>query len=354
VLFFVAPAGETWELEQYLETFGKNLQGRLNTLTWDQITTQQELPLGSYVFLAIDQMSPTEKEIAAQCWERLSQVRSDITLINHPLEVLLRYDLLRSCYESKRNSFRVRRASDFLGRLEFPVFLRRENDHQASHTGLLRSRSELARAIAKSIARGYRLRDLIVVEYLDTIDDTGTFRKYSSFLVGNRILPHTVMHSANWITKSHGRLINAATASEELDYVQKNPHAEWLRETFALANIAYGRIDYGLREGKPQVWEINTNPTIVRPPSSPVLPEEQRLLREPVRQVFFPSLQAALEAIDSVADPSQTVRIEVSQRQRQELDAEKRLRQRFLQKKTPISTVAAPLVRSLRRLRRSV
>ena len=62
------------------------------------------------------------------------------------------------------------------------------------------------------------------------------------------------------ITKSHGRVIDAATAREEIEYLQSNPHAKWLRESLASAKISYGRIDYGLRDSKPQVWEINTNP----------------------------------------------------------------------------------------------
>lgn len=354
MIFFVAPFGDTWELEDYLQTYGKDLLGRARVLTWDQIVTRQELPLGSYVFLAIDQMSATEKEIAAQCWEKLSQARPDITLINHPLQVLLRYDLLQLCFERKRNAFRVRRASDFLRCHEFPVFLRREHDHNASLTGLLHSRKELALAVAKSVCMGYRLRDLIVVQYCDTVDGTGTFRKYSSFIVGGRILPHTLMHSDNWITKSHGRLIDADTAREELEYLQKNPHAEWLQETFALAKIRYGRIDYGLCDGKPQVWEINTNPTIVRPVAAGPIPEEQRRVRDPVRQLFFASLQAALEAIDSVADPSQTVRVEISQKQRRMLGAEKQLRLRIQARKTAISQSARLLLRSIRHLRRSI
>jgi len=354
MIFFLAPSGEAWGLEDYLQTYGKELLGRARVLTWDQIVVRQELSLGSYVFLAIDQMSPTEKEIAAQCWEKLSQARPDITLINHPSEVLLRYDLLQSCFERKRNAFRVRRASDFLRCQEFPVFLRHENDHNAPLTGLLRTRRELARAVARSLYRGYRLRDLITVEYCDTVDETGMFRKYSAFIVGDRILPHTMMHSNNWVTKSQGRLIDAATAREELEYVQTNPHDKWLRETFALAKIRYGRIDYGLRGGEPQVWEINTNATIIRLASAGPIPEEQRRLRDPVRQVFFPSFQAAWEVIDCVADPSQTVRIEVSPRQLRKLDEEKRLCLRLQARKTAVSQVGGPLLRSIRRLRRSM
>jgi hypothetical protein len=351
MIFFVAPSGETWEIEDYLRTHGKELTDRTSVLTWDQIVARQELGLGSYVFLAIDQMSPTEKEIAAQCWEKLSQARSDITLINHPSEVLLRYDLLHTCFQRNRNTFRIRRAVDFLRCEEFPVFLRRENDHNSSITGLLHTRKELARAVAKSLYMGYRLRDLVVVEYCDTADRAGMFRKYSSFVVGDRVLPHTLMHSRNWITKSQGRVVDVATAREELEYVQKNPHAEWLRETFTLAKIRYGRIDYGLLDGQPQVWEINTNPTIIRLATAEPIPEEQRRLRDPVRQVFFPSLQAALEEIDSVADPSRTVRVEISRKQQRKLRAERRLGLRIQARKTALSQVAGPLLRSIRRLR---
>lgn len=354
MIFFVAPAGETWELEEYLKGCGIELIGRASVLTWDEIAERQELSLGSYVFLAIDQMSPTEKEIAAQCWEKLCQAGPDIILINRPSEVLLRYDLLQTCFQRKRNVFRVRRAADFLRCQEFPVFLRIANDHNAALSGLLGTRKELARAVAKSLYRGYRLRDLITVGYCDTEDGAGMFRKYSAFIVGDRILPHTLMHSHNWITKSQGRLVDAATAREELEYVQTNPHAKWLRETFALAKIRYGRIDYGMLGSGPQVWEINTNPTIMRIAAAGPIPEEQRRLRDPVRQVFFPQLRAAFEAIDSQADSSQAVRIHVSPRQQRKLKEEKRLRQRVLARRTAISQTAGPLLRWIRRLRRSM
>jgi hypothetical protein len=351
MIFFVAPSGDTWELEDYLgHSYGQELQAAAEVVTWDEIIGRQELRLGTYVFLAIDQMTATEKEVAAQCWERLSEARSDVTLINHPREVLLRYDLLQTSYRGRRNNFRVRRALDFLRCDEFPVFLRRENDHEASITDLLHTREELALAIAKCLYLGYRMRDLIIVEFCDTVDDAGIFRKYSSFIVGDRILPHTLMHSKNWITKSQGRLVDAATAREELAYVQENPHAEWLGETFARAKIRYGRIDYGLLNGRPQVWEINTNPAIIRRAEAGPIPEEQRRLRDPVRQVFFPSLRAAFQAINSAADPSEIVRIQVSQGQRRKFDDEKRLRLRTQARKTVISRGARLLRRSMRHL----
>lgn len=354
MIYFVAPKGETWELEDYLKAYGQGLAGRVGVLTWEQIVERRQLRLGTYVFLAIDQMTPTEKDLAAQCWQKLLQAGPDVVLINHPSEVLRRYDLLETCFRRKRNAFRVRRAADFLKCEKFPVFLRISDDHNAALSGLLRTRKELARAVAKSLYRGYRLRDLIVVEYCDTADETGMFRKYSAFIVGDRILPHTLMHSHDWITKSQGRVIDAGTAGEEIEFVRSDEHLIWLRETFALAKIRYGRIDYGMLGGEPQVWEINTNPCIMRTACAPQLTAEQWRLRDPVRETFFPGFQAAFEAIDSAADPNQTIRIEISPSQLRKLDAEKRLRLRVVARKTALSQTAGPILRTLRRLRRSI
>jgi hypothetical protein len=348
MIFVVAPTQETWEFGTYLEKYGRDLPSRLRILTYDEILIRHSVPLGSYIFVAIDQLLPTEMEIAVQCCEQLSRACPDITLINRPTEVLLRYDLLQACFDLKRNEFRVRRASEFARCQEFPVFLRCDRDHNGSITGLLHTRVELVRAVARSLCKGYRLRDLIIVEYCDTVDPSGLFRKYSAFAVGGRILPHSVFHSTNWITKSHGRQLDAEKACEDLAYVQSNPHARWLREMFDLAKVGYGRIDYGLKNGKPQVWEINTNPTIVRVFGPGNLTEEQRRLRDDARRHFFSNFEAALEAIESVADPSQTVQIRVSQEQWRKLAAEKQLRLRAKTRRDAISQFAEFLRRIIR------
>jgi hypothetical protein len=206
------------------------------------------------------------------------------------------------------------------------------------------------------MARGFRLRDLIVVEYCDTMDRAGVYRKYSAFIVGETILPHTLTHNRDWVTKSHGRLIDADTVREEFDYINGDAHADWLRETFALARTNYGRIDYGLLNGRPQVWEINTNPTIARHAGADPLTEEQKQLRSLVRQHFQPRFQAAWEAIDSPADPDHTISVRVSERQRRKLAAENQLRLRIQARKTTFAAIAnfliRPLWRGAKRIRR--
>ena len=88
---------------------------------------------------------------------------------------------------------------------------------------------------------------------------------------------------------------------ENLAYIESNPHEAWLRETFARAGIDYGRIDYGLLGDRPQVWEINLNPTLCRNPADPArrqLPDSLARLREQVREAFHVRLRAAFAALD--------------------------------------------------------
>jgi len=284
------------------------------------------LPLGTYIFGAIDQLSPIERQIAEICWNALSSSCSQTTLLNHPRKALCRSDLLKTCFELKRNTYQVMRASKFYRYQNYPVFIRSERRHEGSLTPLLHTPGQLRRALLKTLLRGHYLRDLIIVEYRDTADPAGIFREYNASIVGDRIIPQAVVHNRNWITKWSGRLVDPAQVQEECDFLDRNPHSDWLKETFALANIHYGRIDYGVKDGIPQVWEINTNPQIVRPtewgPGS--LTPEQRILSAPSRRRFFDGLQAAFEAIDSSADPGRTTRIHISRRQRLNFASEKR------------------------------
>jgi hypothetical protein len=63
----------------------------------------------------------------------------------------------------------------------------------------------------------------------------------------------------------HSAVFDEASAREELEYIETNPHEEILRRAFDLAGIDYGRADYGVVDGRVEIWEINTNPYLIRP-----------------------------------------------------------------------------------------
>jgi len=76
---------------------------------------------------------------------------------------------------------------------------------------------------------------------------------------------------------------------EELEYVTTNPHQKQLSEIFELAQVEYGRIDYAMKDGRVQTWEINLNPTIGRGlrPRSRNIPAELDAIRDEVRSEFI-------------------------------------------------------------------
>ena len=60
--------------------------------------------------------------------------------------------------------------------------------------------------------KGYRARDLLGVEFCDTSDATGLFRKYSAFLVDGEVLPRHLLFSKSWHLKKPD-IADAETAS---------------------------------------------------------------------------------------------------------------------------------------------
>jgi hypothetical protein len=324
MIFFVAPAEGLFGMQEFLQLDGQPLQSCLRLLSYEEIVTERKLPLGSYVFSGIDQLSPTQRDIVARCWQALSQASADITLLNHPHDVLRRYELLEACFSVRRNSFRAFRASEFSRCASFPVFLRLEREHTGSLSGLLYNKGQLIQALAKVLLRGFRTRDIMIVEYCDTADSSGVFRKYSAYIVGDAIVANSIVHSHDWVTKWNAKVYDLTALREELAYVETNPHAEWLRGAFDLAKIRYGRIDYGLKESVPQLWEINTNPTISRRlVDADLAGEQQRKFRAPVRQRFLRQFLDALSALDTVADAGRNIPIEVSPSEVRRIEVEK-------------------------------
>ena len=128
----------------------------------------------------------------------------------------------------------------------------------------------------------------MIVEYCDCADGDGVFRKYSAMNVGGTLIPRHILFSRDWVTKSPD-LVSDATVQEEAVFVDQFPYRDQLAEIFRLAAVDYGRIDYGVKSGRLQVWEINTNPIVVPRPEKldplrlPLQTESARRIKEALR-----------------------------------------------------------------------
>lgn len=234
----------------------------VTTLSYDDLLARDTVPRGTYVFSDMERLSDPALVVAADLYRALGEAPG-CQVLNDPAKVRFRYGLLRALNESGLNSFDAYRADGYPRPRRFPVFLRAETAHDQPLSALLPDQAALDAALAELERGGRPLRGLIVIEYAAEPVAEGVFRRYGTFRVGDRVLLDNVVTEDTWTVK-HGK---AGLATEEMyqedeRLIADNAYADMLGAAFALAGIDYGRADFGLVAGRPQIYEINTNPYI--------------------------------------------------------------------------------------------
>jgi hypothetical protein len=304
MIYYLVTKDHKYTLSKYLSSWGKNLTHKIKPIYYEQLTSKQRFPVGTYIFSDIERLSPSQAEHAAQLWDALASSEKPLRLLNHPTNSMRRYELLRTLYNKDWNQFNVYTISEGQQPQKFPVFIRRADDHKGSLTSLIHTQSQLDVTISRFKQNGLSREDKIIIEYCDTSDASGLFRKYSAFVIGEQIIPRHIYFSRNWMTKFSTDDLDVMTESmiqEEQDFMDRNPHQEMLRQVCAMADIQYGRVDYGMLNGVPQIWEINTNPSIARTfkPGSQIMAR-----RLPLLQAFAQRYEEALEALHQPEVPA--------------------------------------------------
>ena len=291
MIAYLATAQHTYTMANYLRTWGRALADTIEVLSYDDVLAAGEVSAGTVVFTDLERLSAAGDAAAAQIATQLGDADAHVRVLNAPQRVLRRQALLEALAGAGLNEFRSHRLTETRTPRRFPVFLRDANEHE-HFTELLHSQEELDRAIADVLDDGRPVADLLMVEFCDVSDVTGLYRKYSAFRVGDRILPRHLIFSRSWVLKEPD-LIDDEKLEEEARYLDANPHRDELLQVFELAGIDYGRIDYGVKDGRVQVWEINTNPIVM------LLPEQYNPVHLPAQELFAPQVEAAFRAIDT-------------------------------------------------------
>jgi hypothetical protein len=280
-----------YTIQTYLESWGRDLRGRLLTTYWEDLAFGCALRPGTYIFSDIERLTEPQRELARRTWKTLSARPEAFRLLNNPDKVLRRYELLKALHAAGVNRFRAHRLNNGAVPDKFPLFVRRESEHDGSLSSLIHSREELDRAVADATRAGVPREDLLAVEYCETADPAGIYRKYSAFRVGDRIMARHLLFSNKWVLKL-ADITDEPQIAEETEYLRTHPHEAQLRRVYELANVDYGRIDYSMLDGQIQVWEINTNPNIT---SAPMKIAPARL---PTQWEFIKQLKDSFDAID--------------------------------------------------------
>ncbi len=253
---------------------------RVEVVTYETLLGAQIAPRATYVFTDMDRLSLWQLRLAALTFRRMRQ--QGLRVLNDPARVLSRWGLLRSLRLAGINDFDAYRVEESVRPRRWPVFLRAEGAHLGPISGLLHDWNQVAAEIERAVAKGAPLTGLLIVEYAAEPLRPGLYRKFGSFRMGPAAFAHTCVDDNQWIAKDGRRDVTPPELyEEEQRVVRENPFGPQLARAFELAGIEYGRVDFGLVQGKVQVYEINTNPEVLfgNDHPSPVRQETYRIFK---------------------------------------------------------------------------
>lgn len=264
---YVVSRQHAYTIAPFIQTEFPHLSNLIKIRTYDKLLPRNVVAPGIHIFTDFDRLPPRQVGRAGQIADFLRNGLGDRAVVNHPCEVVGRFELIEAM-KARGNQFTAFRAEDIKTGIapRFPVFLRRDKFHQGSISGLLRDWDQLLTTIDLA-AHDIPISDIRIVEFCDTRDaETGLFTKYSAHHIGGRIIPDHIIFSKKWMLR-RSDIVTPELVERELNYVRTNPHEKEIKEIFDFAKVDYGRIDYSFsaKDGSMQVWEININPDLSRP-----------------------------------------------------------------------------------------
>ncbi|MCA0051272.1 hypothetical protein LB577_30665 [Mesorhizobium sp. B283B1A] len=239
--------------------------GNARHWSYERLFRQKELRSGTWVFTDHERLSHFEIALAAGVANRLE--RGGARVLNHPARVLGRHDLLKALHAAGINCFSAWRCESQPRPNAFPVFIRNEFDHLSADFELIADQPALEAALGRMKANGIPLAGKLVIEYAGQEVSPGVWQRFATYRVGDRLIAHHKVVDFRWAAKdvqdkqrllAHPML--ATFVENERRFVVGNLYEDVLRRAFDLAGIDYGRADFSLVDGCPQIFEINTNP----------------------------------------------------------------------------------------------
>jgi hypothetical protein len=306
MITFIAPWDQLWIIQNIKDRLPSNLAESINAISYHDLRRLRTFEPGAVIFTGLGVITDCQREAGAAIHQQLSTNSEAISLLNHPKESLKRLELIKKLHKAGINDFLAYNFDEYqTASLAFPVFIREARRHSGSLSGLIDNPSDLEDSIASLNKSGFPPGDLLIVEFCDTSDKNGLFRKYSALKIGDAIIPRYLSLGYHWVVKENepdpdtGELYDEQKIREELDYILNNPHKKELQKIFKLANIEYGRVDYGVKDGKLQVWEINTLPTFGQAPGfeRPFKISNRRKARAKAKELFYNELETAVEEL---------------------------------------------------------
>ncbi len=271
MIYFLCLRRNAVPIRTYLRAIWPAEHGaRIERVHYDELVewAAMNLRAGLYVFADTELLDDVERSAAVGLHTRLKAEPGRFRVWNHPGRSARRLEVLETLAKDGVNDFRAFRAGGALpADLRYPVFLRDEHEHAGPLTPLLRDAEEVAAALAGLRSGARKDGPLLVVEFLNYVGTDGIYRKYSVFRFGDFFVRKHVLFAEDWVLKTPDteRFKAAKWLEEEQAYLCGADGRADTEVIFERFGIDYGRIDYAVVEKRIQVFEINTNPTLLKP-----------------------------------------------------------------------------------------
>jgi len=306
MIYFCITREHSYTLSWFLSDWSsERFRRHVQFIPYDRLPLLKEIVPAAFIFSDLERLNSFQLKVAKDFYEQLVFFDKDMPVLNNPGCALDRYNLLQTLHNSGFNQFRVYRAADKNLRPVYPVFLRMADDHSGPRSKLLHNSQEVDLAILQAGMMGLDINHMLLIEYCETKDNAGFYRKYAAFRIADQIIPGHLLFNNDWLVKEGKPPFEQSHEVEKEKYIAENPHEEKLREIFKLAGITYGRIDYSILNGALQTWEINTNP-VLNQPRQKLLEERKELI--PVKEKLAKRLEGKLLSLDYGGDVAEAAK----------------------------------------------
>lgn len=281
---------------------------------WEQVNygnlfESNEIETGTWIFQDIERLVEWERLRAARIATVLEKAGARV--LNHPVRACGRYELQRRLFTQGVNRFQTFRGDEMRIPGNWPVFIRFEHDHKSPNPTLIYNLEQLNAALEGMVRQSIPLGALLIVEYCGEQGADGLWRKYAAYRVGDEIIHHHLVREDNWVAKNGNPDLQLdddawrALRIEERDYIESEGDPHQLMRGFSIGSLEFGRMDYNLVGGEPQIYEINTNPVI-----GEALPEGDKVPAMPRKQLHRQANKKIIEALRRLdSAPGALVRI---------------------------------------------
>ena len=155
--------------------WGRAWRDRVRLVTYPELFRERSHRPGTYLFCDTEILDRDDKQRAGELRAQLLEQGIADRVFNDPLKNLNRLDFLREMHARGVNPFNAWPIDEQPPDDAFPVFLRIADAHKGAGSPLLPQRAELEQAVAQLRARSRHPQGWIIVQFVDTADESGVY-----------------------------------------------------------------------------------------------------------------------------------------------------------------------------------